>query len=1302
MATGFTDELKVSLIVDATEVDRKIRTSKAKLAGFRAAEGQKSQVRIRVNIAELEIKLNRARKELRDFRKEGNKSAEIKAQLKIKGLQDQKTQANKALREVQKEADKTTKSFFSLNGIVKDALKSFGAIYVIREFARSIKSAFDAAVSFETAFAGVRKTVDATEAEFADLSTAFRKLSRDVPVAIEELLRIGELGGQLGVATDKLIIFTETIAKIAVTTNLTAEDAATQFARIANIFQEPIENVERLASSVVDLGNNFATTESEILNFATGLSGTAAAMGLTTQDVAALGAAFTSVGVAAQLGGTAVQKTLLAINDAVVGGGQILQDFGDLTGKTAEEFAAIWRSDPIHAFELFVKGLGESGDQAANVLEELVAGDVRLKRVFLSLAQSGDLLTRAIITSNEAFEANTALTDEANKRFETTASLLQLQKSRWNDMAVTTGQFLIKVALPIIIFLTDLAEGLSTGEGKFAKFAKTVKAAGVVLFAALSVKLLTSITTALVALGARLTIFTTQLAVNAAAAKALGGQRGALYFLRAGLVSILSPTNLAIAAVAGLTFAWLSARKSAQEFKQATDDLNGSLETTAAVAFKTQQAMEAFTKSLDDAINGFIELNRQQAISFGPVAEETAAQVDSILELQAATTELLKSFGATSEEVSELTDQLGFFNGSLRVTAEDEELIRKRTEKLGREFDRLKTDFNKLVKAFIDGGQSFEDAITQAIKESEKQWIKGGKDVEEFSEIVLENLVKTAAEGGETGAALNKAWLLGFDRETARSLAGVAELSDQAILIFLNGSIQAGDAGATAGFLWALGITDDANELEAIRSSENLLQDVIDTMDRNNGVVRASGERIGSSLVGGIIDGLRFKIPALSGFLGDILEAIGGFNISGILDKEVTKASTALNKLNAAAASVSGGGTGAGGAGGGGGGKSALDNAEKEAKEAAKAVEDFVKAIEKANKASEDLRNDIRDFYQDIVNSIEEARDKQIELNDEFRDFKNEETAEFVTEAAERDVELAKELLELTEDQVNAQKELDEAKLGDSEGIVDQDKVDEVEKDLVEIAEGLAAINAERVQIEDFLAGDFGAIDFGVDAEGNLKTALDLFNDIVELSKLSEFERGKIALAASIEAKDAEIQLEIDKQQKIIDIQKKFLDIQSRNDAEAVAIKQGILDLATADELLSAEERAAKLAELGFEDLTKEQEAELLKQFVTANALDEELRLVDEQQQDILDKKQEYLDLTEKAFSDSVDRQIEKQDELIARIDEAIDLQQRLNALSSGGAALQGSAVTTNVNVTNNNQSNVDVDAALNNLLNQI
>ncbi|HXH24532.1 MAG TPA: phage tail tape measure protein [Vicinamibacterales bacterium] len=326
-----------------------------------------------------------------------------------------------------------------------------GALSISAQSLRAaVGNTIGAAVAFESSFAGIRKTMDATEEEFARIAAANRAMARELPIGVNEINRIGELAGQLGVrGVDNLLKFERTIADLANTTNLTAEEAATAFAQIANVMQLPISSIDRLGASVVELGNNFATTERDIVAFSQRIAGAGRIAGLSSADVAGIATAFASVGVEAEAGGTAIQKVLIDIRTAVAEGNADLAVFARTAGMAVSEFAELARTDPAQAFVRFVEGLGQAGDQAVGILRELGLEDQRLVRAFLGVANAGDLLRRAVQTSNQAFLENSALAEEANKRYSTMEGRLRVLQNRAADLGISLGQALAPAVMQL-------------------------------------------------------------------------------------------------------------------------------------------------------------------------------------------------------------------------------------------------------------------------------------------------------------------------------------------------------------------------------------------------------------------------------------------------------------------------------------------------------------------------------------------------------------------------------------------------------------------------------------------------------------------------------------------------------------------------------------------------------------------------------------------------------------------------------------------------------------------------------------
>jgi TP901 family phage tail tape measure protein len=322
----------------------------------------------------------------------------------------------------------------------------------------ALKAAADAAIDFESSFAGIRKTVDATEPEFAALAQGMRDLSKEIPVNVNELNRIGEAAGQLGIQKEHILDFTRTVADLGATTNLASDDAANALARISNIMGTSQSEFDRLGSTIVALGNAGASTEAEIVEFGLRMAGAGKIAGLTTSDILAIGNAMSSVGVQAEAGGTAVQKVLIEITKAVVTGAPELEKFAETAGMSAQEFAEAWRTDPAEAFTLFVEGLGLSGDQAIAVLDDLGLTDQRLIRSFLSLSNAGDLLRSSIDLGSRAWEENNALTAEAEKRYDTTASKIAIAQNRINDAAISFGQLMLPAIAAVMGAFGDFAD----------------------------------------------------------------------------------------------------------------------------------------------------------------------------------------------------------------------------------------------------------------------------------------------------------------------------------------------------------------------------------------------------------------------------------------------------------------------------------------------------------------------------------------------------------------------------------------------------------------------------------------------------------------------------------------------------------------------------------------------------------------------------------------------------------------------------------------------------------------------------
>lgn len=321
-----------------------------------------------------------------------------------------------------------------------------------------------AAMDWESQFAGVEKTVDGTATQMAALEGELRELAKSMPATHEEIAATAEAAGQLGVAREDISAFTKTMIDLGETTNLTADEAATSIAQLTNVMGTAPEDVDRLGSALVALGNDGASTEAEIVQMAQRIAGAGAQIGMAESDILALANAASSMGIEVEAGGSSISTVLMNMGKAAKQGGAQLEGLADVAGMSATEFARAFEEDPARAFASFTQGLDrikQSGGDVFTTLDELGFKDVRVVRSLLSMASAGDLLTDSLDLGAAAWEENTALTDEAAKRYETTASKVAVAWNQIKDAAIEAGG----VLLPIIAEGAEGVGALADGFG---------------------------------------------------------------------------------------------------------------------------------------------------------------------------------------------------------------------------------------------------------------------------------------------------------------------------------------------------------------------------------------------------------------------------------------------------------------------------------------------------------------------------------------------------------------------------------------------------------------------------------------------------------------------------------------------------------------------------------------------------------------------------------------------------------------------------------------------------------------------
>ncbi len=437
------------------------------------------------------------------------------------GFTAQFDKATVAVKKLQKQSEKVSDFSKKLgDGVAKVGGKLTKGLTI------PLTAAFAAAgknfAEFEQGLVGVGKTTGLAGGDLKDFGDEISKMSSEIPVSTDELLQLAETAGQLGIhGKGDLLEFTKVMAEMGSATNLAGEEGAKSLARFANIMGLDVgQNIRQVGNSIVRLGNNFATSEGEIMEMSKRLAASGRLVGVTTPGVLALATAMSSVGINAEAGGTAMSTIMKKVGDyasgnlgridalnrklegtgydmyklydmidqggveanqalfdlakkigmskkelkstvsAAVEGEKKLTRLAEVSGMTAEEFSAAWRKDPAMAIQGFMKGLDDlqkSGGDMSQVLDELGIKGIRETNAVKSLAQNHELLADAIMQSNDAYMYGNDLAEEAAQAWESLSSKIRMFGSTIGNIARDIFTIVAPALKEFISNLNDLA-----------------------------------------------------------------------------------------------------------------------------------------------------------------------------------------------------------------------------------------------------------------------------------------------------------------------------------------------------------------------------------------------------------------------------------------------------------------------------------------------------------------------------------------------------------------------------------------------------------------------------------------------------------------------------------------------------------------------------------------------------------------------------------------------------------------------------------------------------------------------------
>lgn len=547
------------------------------------------------------------------------------------------------------------------------------------------KSMLSSAIDQEDAFARVRKTIDATDKEYAVLDATATEMSERLATSYEDIANAMSLAGQMGIrasgeitSSDNAIAnFTETMLKLSMAADsIDLETATQQAAKFANIMGMSEDNYERFGSAITDLGNKTATTEGEILNMSMQLAGSAKQVGLTEAEVLGISAGLSSLGINAERGGSAFSKVLKKMEVASVTGGKALDDFAKVSGMTAKDFATLWQDKPVEAFKKFIFGLSqydEKGLSAIATLNDMGLTEVRLSDTILRTTAGQETFNEAIDIANNAWRENIALQKETDNMLGTTKNKYKNVQNAIENMQRKFGDTMLKMAPTFSMLLDKLSGVVDWFDGLDESVKHNIIMAGALV----------------AAVGPVLNVFgkfasgagmlLNGLSKVSAVMEVFGYKIAAAGGGLAGFGSVLFSSPVAIAAVtvaciagAGAFYDWASGAKAARE---AADGLSKSVDNLKKEGFK----------GIYDTAN----------------------------------TDMLASFGFTEESFQQSVEQGNWFDKLIETWTdgkkETNEIVKSFTDEFTDDTDDVRTAIDN-QKSLLDGFGVLDDATIESMK----------------------------------------------------------------------------------------------------------------------------------------------------------------------------------------------------------------------------------------------------------------------------------------------------------------------------------------------------------------------------------------------------------------------------------------------------------------------------------------------------------------------------------------------------------------------------------------------------------
>lgn len=700
----------------------------------------KIQARNQLGMVSAYEKLNRARLEAQKRLAEllsaekQNVAQIIIAQREFDMLDVRVKAVDASLKNYSKNIGNYSSAFEGFGSTFRNVVGAFGLVTGVALFGQIVKDVFNVVKDFDRQLIAVGKTTNITGDALKKFGAEVVDLGNDLDgITVDGLIASAEVAGQLGVqGTDNILKFSSAIEKLKLTSNIISDEQVGQFAKFIEVSSDSFENADKLASVITQLGNSFATTESEVLANSTEIQKGVAVYNTSAQAILALGAATSTLGSEAEASRSAIQTTFAVINNAIATG-KNLQEVLKITNLTQKELSKQFSQDATGVFVKFVKGLNDAKNEGQNLALVLNDLDITEKRAFTvigALAANYGVLENAISQANQEYIDNAALNKEVAAASESISSIVGDLRDKWEAYVLQVNS--------ANKGSESLASALKFVRDNFSDILTTLIKVGAVLLTYLGVvRTITFVTTTWNAIQAALTaaqirfalatgIGTKAILEQAAAARAAAIAQGTL-----NTAMTATPWGVILGAIAAVVVAYKVFNDTLTEVEESQNRIASAALNAKKTAEESAKVSREFYEELLNNIQAefdlkrkvqgeSIKLNREEIDSKKKVAAsiietnnmQIKANTDLLEKIRTDSNERIRIAQAEAEKLRAIAESVPRAGSELAAKRAETELIRIKEDATIRKNNLIASN-----NALKEENKKFNDDITKLEKD---------------------------------------------------------------------------------------------------------------------------------------------------------------------------------------------------------------------------------------------------------------------------------------------------------------------------------------------------------------------------------------------------------------------------------------------------------------------------------------------------------------------------------------------------------------------------------------------------------